>query len=196
MSVINLSQSRTFLLRRCRFLPGPVPWLPLMMIPLVYMSDIAHQMIVSIFSLSLAFSLVPIWYNGQSTSSLRKQSSQLAFIDCCHPQPLPSPIKNGETFSSAAWSLNPRILHVQRLKNMPIVCLGRPLMTYAWTPQIQQLPLLPLLTLKLKQSCGVSRSSISGSSSLLYTGMRGRWTLMLSNVMRLSVMFCSSPHYR
>jgi len=35
MGAINSSRSRTSLLRRCRSLPGPLPWLPSLMIPLV-----------------------------------------------------------------------------------------------------------------------------------------------------------------
>jgi hypothetical protein len=94
------------------------------------MSDIARQMIASTFSLNPAFSLAPMQYDGQGTSSPGKQLSQLVSIDFCHPRPLPSPIKNGETFLSAAWSLNRQTLHVQRLKNMPVVYLGQQLMTY------------------------------------------------------------------
>ena len=94
------------------------------------MSDIARQMIASMFFLNLAFSLAPMRYDGRSTSSPGKRLSRFASIDYCHPQPLPSPIKNGETFLSAAWSLNRRSLHVRRLDNMPVVYLARHLMTY------------------------------------------------------------------
>ena len=154
-------------------------------------------MIASTFSLNLAFSLVPMPYDEQSISSPGKRLSQLASINCCHPQPLPSPIKNGAIFLLAAWNLNCRTLHVRKLKNMPVVYLGQQLMTCISVSWIQQLPLLiPFLTLRLRWYCGVFRSSTLGLSSSFYTSVQGRWTLMLSNAMRLSVMLCSSPHYR
>jgi hypothetical protein len=70
--VTNSSRSRTSPLHHCRSPPGPVPWLPLMMIPLVWMRDIARQMIASMFFLNLAFSLAPMRYDGRGTSSLGK----------------------------------------------------------------------------------------------------------------------------
>ena len=81
------------------------------------MSDIVCQMIASKFFLNLAFSLAPMWYDGQSISSTCKQLSLFVSIDYCHPQPLPSPIKNGETFLSAAWSLSCQTLHVKAQEN-------------------------------------------------------------------------------
>ena len=120
--VTNSSQSRSSPLHRCRSLPGPVPWLLLMTIPLTWMSDIAQQMIESMFSQSLAFSLAPMRCDGRSTSSLGRQLSQPAFIDFCHPRRLPSPIKNGGKFLSAAWNLSHRTRHVRRLRMMPVGC--------------------------------------------------------------------------
>src|SRR6202522_4578188 len=109
------------------------------------MSDIARQTIASMFFRSLAFSLAPMRYDGQSTSPLGKQWRQLVSIDCYHPRPLPSPIRNGETFLLAAWSLSRQTPLVQRLANMLVVCLDQQSMTSILTPRIQRLPLPPPL---------------------------------------------------
>ena len=107
-----------------------MPWLMSVMIPLMWMSDIVQQTIASTFFLNLAFFLVPIQYDEQNISSPGKQLSQLASINYCLPPPLPSPIKNGEIFLLAAWTLNHPTLLVHRLKNMPVVYSGWQLMTY------------------------------------------------------------------
>jgi hypothetical protein len=129
MGVINSSQSRTFPLHHCQSLPGPVPWLLSMVISLRWMSDIARQTTTSMFFRSLAFFLMPMRYKEQSTSSLGKQLSLLVSIDCCHPPPLPFPIKNGATFLLVAWSSNHRTLLVQKLVNMLVVYSDQQLMT-------------------------------------------------------------------
>jgi hypothetical protein len=106
MSVMNSSPSQTSLFPHSQFLLGRVPWLQLMMIPLMWMSTTARPMIASMSFPSLAFFWVPMWYDGQNTSLLGKQWRLLVFIDCFYPLPLPSPTKNGETFSLAAWNVN------------------------------------------------------------------------------------------
>jgi hypothetical protein len=128
MGMINSSRSRTSPLHHCQSLPGPVPRPLSMVIPLGWMSNIAQQTTASMFFQSLAFFLVPMWYNEQSTSSLGKQLSLLVSIDCCHPPPLPFPIKNGATFLLVAWSSNHWTLLVQKLVNMHVVYSDRQLM--------------------------------------------------------------------
>src|ERR1700728_2466869 len=120
-------------------------------------------MIESMFFLNLAFLLAPIWYDEQSTFYPGKQLSQFASIECYHPRPPPFPLRNGVTSLSATWSLNRRTLHVQRLKNMHVIYLGRHWMTYILTSCNRQLLLLPPLpTLRLGRFCGDFLSSISG----------------------------------
>ena len=196
MGIINSSQSQTSPLHYCWLLPGPVPWLLLMTIPLMLMANIAQQMTANIFFQNQTSFLAPMRYDMWSISS-GKQLSQPAYIDCSLLQPLPFQIKNGKTFLLAVWNSSHWHLHVQRLKNTCVIYLGQWLMICLWTTPIQQLHLLfPSVTLRLKHFCGVCQSSTSGLSCLRYTSTWGQWAKMQSSVNRLSVMLCSSTHYR